>query len=255
MVVGIFTFSIFLFVNAFYNVGMAYAKYIAMNGYKTGKQPPDDTHPFGYGREEYRVYFRVGLIIIVSSIVFMIYSMRLFITGSNAYYPMVIAIAIAAVTFTEIGMAIQGAVSMKKRREVCIEATKMANLASSLISLVLTQTAILSFTMEGNNSVYNGISGMVFGGCAALIGVYMLLYMSRIMKGKHYASILKKLDRAIKKSTSSISIEPVKYEDHGPGARLLYANIKSVCDNEDLIKLKDKIKHSTGVDLIEVSSQ
>lgn len=39
-------------------------------------------------------------------------------------------------------------------------------------------------------SFYNGTSGVIFGGCAVLIGIYMMRHMSRIMNGKNYHSII-----------------------------------------------------------------
>ncbi|MEK5252965.1 cation transporter [Paenibacillus sp. FSL F4-0125] len=79
MIVGLYTASIFLCMYAFYNEGLALAKATAVKGHLKGKRPPDETHPYGYGREEYKSYFRVGVILTTSSIVFIIYCVRLFL--------------------------------------------------------------------------------------------------------------------------------------------------------------------------------
>ena len=55
--------------------------------------------------------------------------------------------------------------------------------ASSLIGLVLTQAARLSFTHDEpgqDPSVSNGILGLCMGGCAALLGCFMLWRGSRL---------------------------------------------------------------------------
>ena len=55
--------------------------------------------------------------------------------------------------------------------------------ASSLIGLVLTQAALLSFPHdepEYDPSVSNGILGLCMGGCAALLGCFMLWRGSRL---------------------------------------------------------------------------
>ena len=63
-------------------------------------------------------------------------------------------------------------------------ALKMANLATSLIALVLTQTALLSFTHEGmadyDPSMANGLMGMFMGVVSSFIGGYMLVRLKKI---------------------------------------------------------------------------
>jgi hypothetical protein len=63
-----------------------------------------------------------------------------------------------------------------------ISAIKLTDLTSALVSLVLTQTAILSFTTQGDMSYFNGISGMLFGGIATLIGIYMMIRAALIKR-------------------------------------------------------------------------
>ena len=48
----------------------------------------------------------------------------------------------------------------------------LVNLATALISLQLTQSALLSFTQVGvDNSLYNGIIGIVMGISSLVIGI------------------------------------------------------------------------------------
>jgi hypothetical protein len=91
------------------------------------------------------------------------------------------SLIIATVTFAEIGMAVYGIKTTQTRRMPAVAATKLTNLASSLISLVLTQAAILSFTTMDDLSFFNGISGILFGGIAALIGVGMIVRGGRVL--------------------------------------------------------------------------
>ena len=52
----------------------------------------------------------------------------------------------------------------------------MTNLATAVISLQLTQTAILSFTNVGTDlSYYNGIGGIIFGSVSLLISVIIII--------------------------------------------------------------------------------
>lgn len=72
----------------------------------------------------------------------------------------------------------------------------MTNLASALISLVLTQTALLSLS-EGNHSFYNGLCGIIFGSLAACVGLSMIIRMRLIEKGKYAESKLKTLRKKL----------------------------------------------------------
>lgn len=254
MIVGLYTASIFLCIYALYNVGLALAKATAVKGHREGKRPPDDTHAHGYGREEYKSYYRVGIILTTSSIVYIIYCLRLFLYGSSASYSMHVALAIAFMTFVEIGMAVHGSiVTMRKGKAPAVSAIKLANLAASLISLVLTQTAILSFTHQGDMSYYNGLAGLIFGGLAAVIGLGMILHMHRILNGKHYPAVRRKLVKTVKSCGANFSIEPVRFEDHGPRMKLLYVDEIHIDSRKQYEEIRARIKRVWDIEMIEVS--
>ncbi|WP_076118206.1 cation transporter [Paenibacillus odorifer] len=229
MIVGLYTASIFLCIYALYNVGLALAKATAVKRHLKGKRPPDETYPYGYGREEYKSYFRVGVILTTSSIVFIIYCVR-FCT------------------------AVHGSiVTMRKGKAPAVSAIKLSNLAASLISLVLTQTAILSFTHQGDMSYYNGLAGLIFGGLAALIGVGMMLHMHRVLNGKHYPSIRRKLSKTVISCGANLSIEPIRYEDHGSRRKLLYVYEIQSDSREQYEWVKVRIRSDWDIEMIEVS--
>jgi divalent metal cation (Fe/Co/Zn/Cd) transporter len=162
--------SLFLGVAALYNAGMALAKRTAIRGYKKGGQP----------------YFAVGMITSVSGVMFMLYCPYYFLFGNPMRYTMNEALAIATMTFTEIGTAIYGIKAAGKVNNPALSAIKLTSLTTALVSLTLTQTAILSFAEKNDMSFYNGLSGLLFGFLAALIGVYMMIravFIKRRMAG------------------------------------------------------------------------
>ena len=91
---------------------------------------------------------------------------------------MYVAISIATVTFAEIGLNIRGVIVTRHNHTLLIHAIKMINLSASLITLVLTQTALLSFTNIETNTLEiskgNGLIGILMGTVATLIGGYMI---------------------------------------------------------------------------------
>ncbi len=91
-------------------------------------------------------------------------------THYNIDYDLYRGITIATVIFVDIGLAIVGIVKANKNRNLQHKILKLTNLATSLISLELVQTALLSFTQVGiDNSLFNGIGGIIFGICSLIV--------------------------------------------------------------------------------------
>ena len=86
------------------------------------------------------------------------------------YYGKIIAITIATITFTEIGMNLRGVLKYRKAKWPVLHSIKTISLGTSLISLVLTQAAILAFADDMQNPSANGMLGSLMGGVAAQLG-------------------------------------------------------------------------------------
>lgn len=174
LLMGIVSMSFFTCASAFYTFGMVTAKCVALAGIL--KEENSDA--------QYRYYKTSGLILIASSLLYIIYSARLFIRPAAVSYSKYTAIAIAAVTFTELSLNIRGVILERKNHTPLIHAIKMINLASSLICLVLTQTAILSFTSEETeiHPQANGFFGVLMGCAAAILGLAMIIRITRFQK-------------------------------------------------------------------------
>lgn len=92
-----------------------------------------------YNAKEKRSNY-TGFFIILSSILYITYSIYVITKHINANYHMYVGILIAAITFTEIGVAIYGIIKNKNNLKYKVE--KQLNLCSAIISLSLTQAAI-----------------------------------------------------------------------------------------------------------------
>jgi len=175
---GIFSLSFFTCVSAFYTFGMVVAKYFALAGILKAKNK----------QEQYRYYFLSGIILLVASLLFIAYSIRLFLRPEISVYDMYTALAIATFTFAELGINIRGVFVERHNHTPLFHAIKMINLASSLICLVLTQTAILSFsdTQTDLHPTANGAIGVIMGICATAIGIIMIIRIRRIQTSEKY---------------------------------------------------------------------
>ena len=108
-----------------------------------------------------------ALILLAASTLFPVYSASLIFSPKVSHYHFYIAIGIAAFTFTEIGLNLRGLLIERKNKSMLLYAVKMESLASSLICLVLTQKALLSFSYSGEQvalSKFHGAFGAFHGG-------------------------------------------------------------------------------------------
>lgn len=120
-------------------------------------------------------YTIVGILLLISSFLFINYSIFVMKAHYIANYSMYVGIAIAAVTFYDIILAIYGIVKAHKNNDKQSKVYKLTNLATAIISLELTQTAILSFTNVGTDlSFYNGMGGIVFGIASLIISAIVI---------------------------------------------------------------------------------
>lgn len=169
LLMGVYSGSVFTCVNAGYTYAMVAAKQCALQGMKAPAE------------RQLRYYRGTAGILILASMLYAVYSLRLLWQPEAPRYHMYVAIGIAAFTFTEIGLNLWGALRERKKN-ILLHALKMVSLASSTIGLVLTQTAILSFTQESAGaelSRANGAMGVLMGTAAALMGVWMLRWIGK----------------------------------------------------------------------------
>jgi hypothetical protein len=159
IIMAIISHSWLLFIHALYNIIKAIAKQYALKEHSG----------------HYNTMFWSGMLVLLASTVYLTYSVYIFFFGSTSSYHMYIAIGIAAVTTYELVISVQGLRKAKKEKNVREETVKYINLASALISVSLTQTAILSFTNEGDMSKAYAVGDALFGMLALLIGILMLV--------------------------------------------------------------------------------
>lgn len=156
-----------LFIHAVYNIINASAIYCANRDTK--------------GR--FSTMFHTGLLVVVASTIYLIYSIYIYFFGCTASYHMYIAIGIAAVTTYELITTVHGLKKAKRAQNIKQETLKYINLASALISISLTQTAILSFTNEGLDiaKIY-AVGDAIFGIFALFVGVWMLIRSNQLAR-------------------------------------------------------------------------
>ena len=176
--VGIYYQSWFLLAIAIYQLFIGYVKNNCSRGLNKNKE----------SIRAINTYIRGGVVLALSSIFYIIYSIFQIYYPSSFDYNMVIALAIAVYAFYSIGMSIWGVVSTKGKT-MLIKEYKFTNFATAFNNLVLAQIAIFSFTTSDNMAVYNGLMGVAVGLVVTIIGIYLIV--DGILKKKKYYQLLK----------------------------------------------------------------
>ena len=149
---------------------MTAARYCALAGTVRSKER----------KNQYFYYRLAGAVMVAASLLYVAYSLWTIRHPKTVNYGKITAITIATITFTEIGVNVWGVIKYRKYHSPLLHALKIISLGTSLISLVLTQSAILAFADEAQDPSVNGFLGTVTGICAALLGVYMIRRINRI---------------------------------------------------------------------------
>jgi len=245
LVTGILSLSLFTCVSAFYTFGMVIAKYFALEGIVKAKTK----------QEQYRCYFLSGIILVVASILFVAYSLRLFLHPATSTYSMYAALCIATFTFAELGINIRGVIVERHNHTPLFHAIKMINLASSLICLVLTQTAILSFsdTQVDLHPAANGLIGVVMGLGATAIGIIMIVRIRRIQTGRNYHRIFRKVKKLIKAEGIPNTPKPVWYNSENSANTILHVVVPPSMTAEQFKQLCVRADNQLNLQLIDTN--
>ena len=179
ILVGFIYRSYFLIVIAIYSLFIGYVKENCSRGLKKNKENILDIYS----------YIRGGVVLSISSLFYIAYTIVQIFYPSNFQYNMIIAIAIAAFAFYSIVMSIIGVVKARGKT-MLIKEYKLTNFATAFNNIVLAQIAILSFTTSENMAIYNGVIGVVVGVIVLGIGLYLVI--DGVIKKKKYYQITKK---------------------------------------------------------------
>lgn len=118
-------------------------------------------------------YHITGLMLCLCSVVYILYSIRLFFVQEHLRYSIVLAIAIAAFTFFEFGFNIHDFIKYRNNFTPATKAIKLVTFCSTLTCFVLTQIVLTSLN-GANAGKWNGVMGIIIGCVCFVIGIFMI---------------------------------------------------------------------------------
>jgi hypothetical protein len=244
LVMGIASLSLFTCVSALYTFGMVIAKSFALAGILKAKNK----------QEQYHYYFMSGIILVLTSLLFIAYSVRLFLHPATNVYSVYAALTIATFTFAELGINIRGIIVERHNHMPLFHAIKMINLASSLICLVLTQTAILSFTdtQIDLHPTANGLIGIVMGAAATIIGIAMIVRIRRIQTGKNYHRVFRKVKKLMKTEGITDKVKPILYSGDHIDEAVLYVSFPNDMPEDRFAQLCANVNSRLQLQLVAI---
>ena len=123
----------------------------------------------------------ISVLLMIVGMLFTIYMVKYFFYPDEHVFSTISSIALAAFSFGELGVAIYNIFKERKSSDPMMFALRSCNLVSALFAIVLTQIALLS--AQGQQmAVGNGISGVVFGALAIIVGIISLVVSTKIEK-------------------------------------------------------------------------
>lgn len=164
VIVGIVFKSPLLIAIAIYNICIGLVKSNCSRGLWKNK---DDL-------KDIKTYLLGGVILSISSLFYIAYTVNQVYNPSNTKYNLIIAIIIAAFAAYSITLSILG-LYWSRGKTMLIKEYKFTNFATALTNIVLAQIAILSFTVDKDMSVYNSFLGGLVGIVILGFGVYFII--------------------------------------------------------------------------------
>ena len=223
---AIYKLDVFFFVAGVINILLMLAKVQCYSGLRLNKKADDTTN------------LLVALFLGLSGMQYTVYMSRLIFNDVplNDYGP-IISVLIAAVAFTELGIALYGCFKVAGKGYF-LKNVKLINFSSALTAIVLTEVALMTFAeTDMNLELISGLFGVIVGIIIFLIAVYVLIQAKISILGKE-RNVYKYINGNFKQEKISIKLTNSKfYADY-----YYEANIVDNMADGMIIKGKNPIK-------------
>lgn len=123
---------------------------------------------------ELNVYKRGGVFLCFLGASYLLVCLRMYVVGDAFIYEGYIVYLVATVAFSKLAFAIYGTIANRHLKNPIISTLKMINFTDAMVSIVVTQTTLLSMEASPHALKVSALFGM---GCSALfclIGMWMM---------------------------------------------------------------------------------
>ncbi len=169
LVMAIIFYTPFYLISAIYSFGIGVSRIIYSRNFRNNDQ---------------KTFLKMSIVLLISNLFYLINMITLFFTKTEPYYHLIPAIAIAAVTFFNLTIAVIQLIKSFGENNVLLIGQRCILICSALVGLIITQTALLASMNQGDNmSIYNAMAGTLVGLINVIISCVMIyFYINKFKK-------------------------------------------------------------------------
>ena len=172
LAMGLWTMSVLFIVSAVYYAMLCVSRFSIVKSHTSTRLITDRVQRL---RREMSVYHRTGGLLCFIGLSYAAFSLTMYYTGSPHQYGEIVAITVATITFTKIGIAIRGMVISRRTRNPIDASVKFVTFIDAMLSLVVTQDVLLEAEGASHAAQVSGLFGIGLGGVTVVICLFMLL--------------------------------------------------------------------------------
>ena len=214
-VVGIFSNSIAVILDALNNLSDALSSIITLIGTKLALKPADKKHPFGYGRVEYLSALVVSLIVLYAGATSCIESIKKILKPSVPNYSFTSMLLIGSAVFVKIILGLYVKKQGTKASSGSLKASGQDALFDSIISL---STLIAAFIFRCTGKSFESWLGLIISVVIIKSGIELIFEtLSQILGERVDASLSKQIKQTICSVDTQIAgAYDLTLNDYGP---------------------------------------
>lgn len=167
ILLGVYFFSLYFLITGIYTLLLGLVKRI----FAINQQKDDQNVKLQKG-------IVISIFILIVSLLYTINMSSIFITHQPQTFNLIVSIAIATFSFTELTLGIINFIKARKSKDPLLMSYRASSLISSMFAIVTTQIALLA-TTNTNAYMYNALTGTIFGAFSVIIAVYVLVMIKK----------------------------------------------------------------------------
>ena len=172
LLVGVLANSIAIILDAMNNLSDALSSVITILGTKLAGRPPDQKHPFGYGRVEYLTGILIAGIILFAGASFAVTSVQKIFTPDETHYTTVTVVIVAVAIVTKL---VLGAYTKKMGKETDSSALTASGADATFDAVISAGTLAGALVTMASGVVIDGWIGCIISVVILKAGLEMLL--------------------------------------------------------------------------------
>lgn len=223
MVVGLLANSIAIVLDAMNNLSDALSSVITILGTKLASRPPDEKHPFGYGRVEYLTAIIIACLVLAAGASFAVTSVEKIITPDVTNYSAVTLIIVAVAVVTKL---VLGAYTKKVGKETDSDALIASGSDATFDAVISAGTLAGAVVAMTTDYVLDGWIGAVISLVILKAGLEILMdTLSSIVGSRADAELTNEIKARLRTVDGVLGAYDLVLHNYGPTKVMAAVNV------------------------------